>query len=185
MRKILIGLTLLNFSLIAAILAPTANAAETNMRPGLWQITTTSDLLLLAQHVPPDQMQSIKDLASEYGLEMPKIDNGAAISQACITQEMSAQKTLPNLYNAQLGCTSQNVNPSKNPTRSGNNYKIDFVCNSADLKGNGTAVGTITNPEAFTGQTHFSGEAQGNPVNEKADINGKWINASCGAVKPL
>jgi len=185
MRNILIGLTLLNFSLMAPLLAHAANAAETNMRPGLWQITTTSDLLLLAQHVPPDQMQSIKDLAKDYGLEMPQIENGAAISQACITQEMSAQKTLPNLYNAQLGCTSQNVNPGKNPTRSGNNYKIDFVCNSADLKGNGTAVGTITNPEAFTGQTHFSGEAQGNPVNEKADINGKWINASCGAVKPL
>jgi len=179
MRNILIGLTLLNFSLMAPLLAHAANAAETNMRPGLWQITTTSDLLLLAQHVPPDQMQSIKDLASEYGLEMPQIENGAAISQACITQEMAKQKTLPNLYNAQLGCSS------KNATRSGNNYKIDFVCASPDLKGNGTAAGVITNPEAFTGQTHFNGEAQGNPVNEKADISGKWLNASCGTVKPL
>ncbi len=179
MRKILIGLTLLNFSLIAPLLAPAANAAETNMRPGLWQITTTSDLLLLAQHVPPDQMQSIKDLAKDYGLEMPQIENGAAISQTCITQEMAAQKTLPNVYSAELGCTS------KNATRSGNNYKVDFVCASPDLKGNGTAAGTITTPEAFTGQTNFSGTAQGNPVNEKADINGKWINASCGAVNPL
>jgi hypothetical protein len=174
MRKILIGL-----SLIAPILAPAAYAAETNMRPGLWQITTTSDLLLLAPHLPPEQMQSIKDLASEYGLEMPQIENGAAISQTCITQEMAKQKMLPNLYNTQLGCSS------KNAARSGNNYKIDFVCASADLKGNGTAEGTITNPETFTGQTNFSGEAQGNPVNERADINGKWINASCGAVKPL
>ena len=174
MRKILIGLTL-----IAPLLAHAANAAETNMRPGLWQITTTSDLLLLAPHIPPEQMQSIKDLASEYGLEMPQIENGAAISQTCITQEMAKQKTLPNLYNAQLGCSS------KNATRSGNNYKIDFVCASPDLKGNGTAEGTITTPEAFTGQTNFSGEAQGNPVNERADINGKWMNASCGAVKPL
>ena len=179
MRKILIGLTLLNFSLIAPLAAPSANAAEINMRPGLWQITTTSDLLLLAQHVPPEQMQSIKDLAKDYGLDMPQIENGAAISQTCITQEMANQKTLPNFYNTQLGCTSQNAN------RSGNNYKIDFVCASPDLKGNGTAVATITTPEAFTGQTNFIGEAQGNPVNERADINGKWVNASCGAVKPL
>jgi hypothetical protein len=174
MRKILIGLIL-----IAPSLAPAANAAETNMRPGLWQITTTSDLLLLAPHLPPEQMQSIKDLAKNYGLEMPQIENGAAISQTCITQEMVNQKTLPNFYQPQLGCTS------KNATRSGNNYKIDFVCASPDLKGNGIAHGAITNPEAFTGQTNFSGEAQGNPVNERADINGKWINASCGAVKPL
>ena len=68
MRKILIGLTL-----ICPLFAATANAAENNMRPGLWQITTTSDLLLLVPHLPPDQMQSIKDLASEYGLEMPQI----------------------------------------------------------------------------------------------------------------
>ena len=174
MRKTLIGLTL-----ICPLIAATAHAADNNMRPGLWQITTTSDLLLLVPHLPPDQMQGIKDLASEYGLEMPQIENGAAISQTCITQEMAAQKMLPNFYNAELGCTSQNA------TRSGNDYKVDFVCDSADLKGSGTAVGTITSPEAFTGQTNFTGTAQGNPVNEKADISGKWINASCGAVKPL
>ncbi len=185
MRKILTGFTLLNFSLIAPLLAATAYAAENNMRPGLWQITTTSDLLLLVPHLPPDQMQSIKDLAKDYGLEMPQVENGAAISQTCITQEMADQKTLPNFYNAELGCTSQNVNPGKNPTRNGNYYKIDFVCNSAELKGAGTAEGTITTPENFIGQTNFSGEAQGNPVNERADINGKWMNASCGAIKPL
>ena len=174
MRKILIGLTL-----ICPLLAATANAADNNMRPGLWQITTTSDLLLLVPHLPPDQMQSIKDLAKDYGLDMPQIENGAAISQTCMTQEMANQKTLPNFYNAQLGCTSQNA------ARNGNNYKTEFVCDSADLKGSGTAAGTITSPEAFTGQTNFNGTAQGNPVSERADINGKWINASCGAVKPL
>ena len=174
MRKILIGLTL-----ITPFLAATANAADNNMQPGLWQIETTSDLLLLVPHIPADQMQSIKDIASEYGLEMPQIENGAAISQTCITQEMADQKTLPNFYNAELGCSS------KNATRNGNNYQVDFVCNSADLKGNGTAAGIITSPQAFTGQTSFTGTAQGNPVNETADINGKWMNASCGAVKPL
>ena len=174
MRKTLIGLTL-----ICPLLAATANAADNNMRPGLWQITTTSDLLLLVPHLPPDQMQGIIDLAKDYGLDMPQIENGAAISQTCITQEMVNQKTLPNFYNAELGCTS------KNATRSGNDYKVDFVCDSADLKGSGTAVGTITSPEAFTGQTNFTGTAQGNTVNEQADISGKWINASCGAVKPL
>ena len=174
MRKILIGLTL-----ICPLLAATAHAAENNLRPGLWQITTTSDLLLLVPHLPPDQMQGIKDIASEYGLEMPQIENGAAISQTCITQEMADHKTLPNFYNAELGCTS------KNATRNGSYYKTDFVCASPDLKGKGTAEGSITSPEAFTGQTNFTGTAQGNPVNERADINGKWINASCGAVKPL
>ncbi len=171
MRKILVGLTL-----ISALFAATANAAEANMRPGLWQIETTSDVLLLVPHIPADQMQNVKDIAKEYGLEMPQIENGAAISQTCITQQMVNTKTLPNFYNAELGCKSQNA------SRNGNNYKTDFVCNSADLKGNGTAVGTITSAQTFTGQTNFTGTAQGNPVNEQADINGKWLNASCGAL---
>jgi Protein of unknown function (DUF3617) len=171
--------TLLALILTTPLFAATANAAETNMRAGLWQITTTSDLLLLVPHIPADQMQGVKDIATEYGLEMPQVENGAAISQACITQQMADTKTLPNFYNSQLGCKSNNA------TRNGNNYKTDFVCNSADLKGTGTAVGTITNAETFTGQTNFTGQAQGNPVNEQADIGGKWLKASCGAVKPL
>ena len=174
MREIIIS-----FILTYPLFAATANAAEANMRAGLWQISTSSDLLLLVPHLPPDQMQGIKDIATEYGLDMPQIENGAAISQTCITQQMADEKTLPNFYNAQLGCTS------KNATRNGNNYKTDFVCDSADLKGNGTAEGTITSPQTFTGITNFTGTAQGNPVNEQADISGKWLNANCGKVEPL
>ena len=98
---------LIVISLILPMLVSTAHAAEINMRSGLWQITTTSDLLLLVPHIPADQLQSIKDLAKDYGLDMPPIENGAAISQTCITQEMADQKTLPNFYNAQLGCSSK------------------------------------------------------------------------------
>ena len=174
MREIIIAIIS-----ICQLFAATANAAETNMRAGLWQITTTSDLLLLVPHLPADQMQGIKDIATEYGLEMPQIENGAAISQTCITQQMVDEKTLPNFYNAQLGCSS------KNATRNGNNYKTDFVCNSEDLKGNGIAQGTFTSSQAFTGITNFTGTAEGNPVNEQADISGKWLNANCGTVKPL
>ncbi len=174
MRKFLLAITL-----ISPLSVSTAHSAETNMRPGLWEITTTSDLLRLVPHIPADQMQSIKDLVKDYGYDMPQIENGAAVSNACITQEMAAQKSPPIFNQNQLGCTT------KNSTRTGNNYKMDFVCDSADLKGNGIAEGTITNPENFSGQTKFNGVAQGNPVNEQADINGKWVSAICGAVKPI
>lgn len=170
------------FLLAIALISPlsvSANSAEINMRPGLWEITTTSDLLLLVPHIPADQMQGIKDLAKDYGFEMPQIENGAAISNTCITQEMANQKNPPIFYPNQLGCTT------KNSTRTGNNYKMDFTCASAGLQGDGIAEGAIISPENFSGQTKFKGVAQGNPVNEQADINGKWVSASCGAVKPL
>ncbi len=169
MRKISFG-----FIISLSISVSNLNAAELEPKPGLWQITTTSDLLLLVPRIPADQMQNIKDLANEYGLEIPQIENGAAISQACITKEMAAQKTLPNFYQSQLGCSTKNAN------RSGNNFKVDFICASNELKGNGTAVGMLTSAETFNGQTHFVGEAQGSPVDEKADISGKWLKESCG-----
>jgi hypothetical protein len=166
-------------ALICPLFSTNIFAEELNMRPGLWEITTTSDLLLLAPHIPKEQMQEIQSLAKEYGLDMPKIENGAAISKTCITEQMSKQKTMPSLYQEQTGCTSKNAN------RVGNSYKIDFTCNSTELNGNGSAEGQLISPVHFTGLTKFSGNAQGNPVNEKAEIIGKWLNASCGDVKPM
>ncbi|HYN54664.1 MAG TPA: DUF3617 domain-containing protein [Methylotenera sp.] len=175
MHKFFFALTL-----CSPLLALTANAAEEiSLRPGLWEVTTSSDLLWLVPQIPPDQMQNIKDLAKDYGFDMPQIENGAAVSNVCITQEMANQKNPPIFYQNQFGCTT------KNSTHVGNNYKMDFVCTSAELNGNGTAEGAITSPENFSGKTKFIGTAQGNPVNEQADSNGKWINASCGTVKPL
>ncbi len=160
-------------------LTTSANAVDINMRPGLWEITTSSDLLWFAGQIPPDQMQNIKDLANEYGFELPQVENGAAISTACITQEMANQNSFPAFDQNQLGCTASKA------TRSGNNYQLDFSCASNELTGNGTAHGTITSPESFSGQTQFDGVAQGNqPVSGQADINGKWLNAICGAVNP-
>lgn len=170
---------LLVVSLIFPLFITTAKSAEYNMRPGLWEITTTSDLLLLVPHIPSEQMQNIKDFAKENGFDMPQIEDGAAISQVCITQEMANQKTLPNFYQNQAGCATTSA------TRNGNNYKLAFSCDGADLKGNGTAEGNLTSAENFSGQTKFTGLAQGGAVNEKADISGKWINESCGTVKPM
>lgn len=174
MRKPLIALILATSSLSSTVIA-----AEIDMRAGLWEMTTTSDLLNLVPHVSPDQLDHMQKLAKEYGLEMPQIENGAAISRTCITQEMAAQKTLPKFYNEELGCVS------KDAVRDGNRYKASFTCNSQELKGNGTAEGLITGPESFSGSTQFIGQAQGISVNEKANISGKWIAANCGSVKPL
>ena len=171
--------SLLAVSLALPLAVSTAGATEFDMRPGLWEITATSDLLLLAPAISPEQMKNMQALAKEYGLEMPQIENGAAISKACITPEMAKQRTLPNFYQDQIGCTS------KNATRNGNSYKVDFTCESTELKGNGTAEGHLTSAESFLGQSRFTGTAQGNPVDERADITGKWKGASCGGVKPM
>jgi hypothetical protein len=171
--------TLLALGFAFSFMMSTANSAENYMRPGLWEITTSSDLLWLVPQISPDQMQNLKNLAEQYGVDMPQIQMGEAISKACITQEMADQKELPNFYQNQLGCNT------KSATHIGNKYRMDFICSSPQLKGAGTAEGTFTSSESFLGRTEFNGFAQGSPVNEHADISGRWINSSCGTVKPL
>jgi hypothetical protein len=91
---------------------------------------------------------------------------------------MADQKNPPGFYQNQAGCTA------KSASHIGNKYKLDFVCASTRLNGNGTAEGTFTSPESFSGRTEFDGVVQGTPVNEHADTSGRWISASCAAVKP-
>lgn len=164
------------YLLLPALLLPLnfANAADNVMRPGLWEVTTTSKLLGLVSQVPPEQMKDLGDLAKQYGLEMPEIQNGAAKSNACITQEMADQKVLPDSFQGQAGCTVKNV------SRTGNHYQADYVCDNAQFSGSGKAEGTFTSLESFVGKTTFSGTVQGNPINDQANITGRWVSNNCG-----
>ena len=173
MRKALLPLVLLS-----SLLASTANSAENKIRAGLWEMTTTSDLLKLVPQIAPDQMQNWMNLAKQNGFEMPDIQDGAAMSRTCITQEMADQENPPDFYQNQSGCTANK------PIHTGNKFKLDFVCSSARLSGNGTTEGIFTSPESFSGRTEFDGVALGNPVNEHDDISGRWISASCETVQP-
>lgn len=171
---------LLTFAFITSLSfwAATAAAAQNDMRPGLWKITTTSDLLKLASQIPPDRMQQLMNLAKQHGVDMPQIQNGAATSMVCVTQAMADEKIPPGFYQDKSGCTAQNT------THTDNKYSWDFVCANPKLKGSGTAEAVFSNPQNFTGRTAFDGTVQGAPVKEHADISGQWINAACGAVKP-
>ena len=154
--------------------ASDANSIEHGIRPGLWEITTTSMLLALAPQIPPDQMRNLTNLAKQYGLDIPQIQDGAATSRICITRQMAEQEVPSYFHAPQLGCSI------KNAIREKNSYKMDLVCKDSRLKGNGRAEGTFTTPETFSGWTIFNGALQDTPLSEHADTNGRWISDSCG-----
>lgn len=173
--------TMRRTTLLILLLTPIPSqllAAETAMRPGLWEVTTTSNILNYASQMSPEQQQQLKDLANEYGFEVPEIQNGAAKSSTCITPEQAAQKLLPNTFQNQVGCTVNNIQ------RDGNHYRMNYTCDNPQLKGYGVAEGTFTTPETFNGKTQFQGTAQGIQVNEEAEMRGKWVNSSCETATP-
>lgn len=178
-RTIFFAAVALYASAVIAAPAPTAAPAATAVRPGLWEVRTTSDLLRLVPAIPPDQMQSLMNLARQHGIDMPQIQNGAAVSRACISPAMAARQTLPILYQHQANCSTRNAR------RDGNQFRVEYACNSERVRGNGKAQGTFSDAENFSGQSTFDGTVQGTPINERADISGRWVEAQCGAVKPV
>ena len=168
-------------SLVLGVLfacGPAQGAApgEIAPRPGLWEISATNDLLALAPPIPSDQMEKLRGLARQHGFDMPKIENGAASSRICITPEMAAQNTMPDLYQQQSGCTSRNA------TRNGARYSMEVSCSGGQVTGSGRSEGTLESPERFSGTSTFNGTVQGNPVNERAQTSGRWVAASCGGL---
>lgn len=160
------------------LLANHVHAADVAIKPGLWEVSTTSNLLNFASQIPAEQMNDLNALAKQYGFEVPEIKNGAAKSTTCITQEMARQKILPGAIQNQAGCTIKKV------TQNGNYYQLAFSCANTELNGNGTAEGNFINAETFKGVTNFNGTIQNAPVNEQAIVDGKWLANSCENTKP-
>ena len=177
MHRIIIAASIICLTQVCS-LARAAAAQEISPRPGLWEISASSPLLALVPAIPAERMEQLRSLAREHGFNMPRIENGAASSRVCITPEMARQKTLPNLYQQQSGCSSSNA------VREANRYSMDVSCSSDRYRGNGRVEGVIESPERITGRTRFAGTVNGQAVDETADTSARWIAASCGGLQP-
>ncbi len=154
-----------------------ASAEQIRIRPGLWEVITTSDLLALVPHIPSEQMRQITELAKRYGLIMPEIRNNAATSKVCITPDMAAQDIPTYFYDGQSGCSIENA------FRTGNRFQITISCDNAQFQGNGTAEGVLTSPEQFSGKTEFDSWMMDTPIHATAETNAHWIGETC-SVQP-
>lgn len=74
-------------------------------------------------------MQNLASLIKQYGFEMPKINNGAAISRVCITPEAASQKIPTLMSQSQFGCST------KGAVQTEGGYRLDLTCDSATVKG--------------------------------------------------
>ena len=92
---------------------------------------------------------------------------------------MAKQEIPAYFYADRSGCTVQNAK------RTGNSYELDLVCTNQHFQGNGTARGTFSSPESFSGNTEFDSTVGGTPVHALAETYGRWVGEHCTAVNPL
>lgn len=164
-------LSLLLFSLLSVYLP--ASAAN-QMKPGLWEMKMKSDAMKNMPKIPAAQIEQMRKM----GIEIPQIEDGAMLTQVCVTKEMAESKSMPGMDQHDAGCEA------KNHKQNGNSFTVDIVCDGPQVKGQGKAKGSFSGNEGFTSTYDFKGSMAGRPVDQHHETVGKWLKADCGSVKP-
>lgn len=159
--------------LLSSSLGVPVFAAE-NMQPGLWEVTTESALARNIPTLPPAQIEAMRKM----GVDLSQLQSGTIANKVCITPEMAAKNTLPEMSQKESGCAI------KNQRQNGNVYTMDMVCDG-QMQGSGVSTTTFSSKKSFNSRTKFNGNMNGLPINDEAISNGKWVSADCGAVKPV
>lgn len=166
-----------------AILLPAATWAADifDVKPGLWETTSTTDMGgmpampqipadKLAQ-LPPDQRARIEAMMKGRGAT-------PNVSKVCLTKEALAKA---------LSFTQNNNNcTQKVTTLSASKQEVHFEC-TGQFKGAGDLIIERLDSEHAKGDMVMKGEGGrgGTPMSMKMSFTTKYLGADCGDVKPM
>lgn len=170
-------------ALLAAAIALPA-AAQTTLKPGLWELTNTTKSatgqLEQAQAqmrqqlaaMPPEQRKQIEEMMARQGVKMGGA-GGATTMQVCMTKEMTDRSEMPMKSDCKV--TSQ--------SRSGGTMKMAFACPAPPSSGESEY--TMMGSDAYKGRTVIKTTVDGKPETMTVEASGKWLGADCGNIRPL
>jgi hypothetical protein len=174
-------------SLLLGTLVFSAAAHAQSTQPGLWEVTqkmggnpeidkAMAQMQQQMAGMSPAEKKMMQDMMAKQGMSVPTPGaNGAMALKVCITPEMAAKQDMP--VQTEGDCTTTIT------SRTANSLKMNFVCKSPPSSGEGTY--TFISDKAYTMTMLMKTTHQGKPVSTTLDGQGKWLSASCGAVKPL
>jgi len=142
------------------------------MKPGLWQITMTSDAMKAAPKISPAQAAQMRKM----GIEVPDMGSGGMKTKVCYSKTMLAQNSVPGQQSKE--CKTQNAK------QNGDNFSAEYVCNGPNMKGTGTASGTMSSTR-FNIKSTFNGTLGGRATNQNSQVSGSFLSDNCGKIKPL
>ncbi|WP_382232711.1 DUF3617 domain-containing protein [Herminiimonas aquatilis] len=145
------------------------------MQPGLWEMTLQSSSMKNVPKISPEQIEKMRKM----GVDMSQLQGGAIVNRICITKEMAARESLPQMNHKESGCEM------KNQQRTSDGYTMGMVCDGAQMKGKGTVRTVLASDRSFSTTSEFKGTMQGVQVNDRTDTSGKWLSADCGSVRPI
>lgn len=168
--------------LLSAALLPLPATAQTS-EPGLWEhrITMTSGsgrmegaMAQMQQELakmPPEQRKMMEQMMASQGMGM---GGGANTVRLCLSKEQAARDEMP---------TGDDKCRQTSLTRSGNTVRFAFVCDGKPpTKGEGSY--TFQGSKAYSGRTVIDTVVDGKPERIESQVQGRWLGADCGALKP-
>lgn len=174
------------FVLVAAALTAGAALAQSQMKPGLWEVTQKmqsasghmeQQMAQMQQQMaamPPEQRKMMEEMMAKRGVRMGPGGAGGTSMKMCMTREMAERNEMP---------TQDRGDCKKTVQRSGNTVKMSFTCTNPASSGEGQY--TFNSPESYSMKMVVNTTVQGRPETMNMDGTGKWLGADCGDIKPM
>lgn len=164
----------------AAILGSGA-ALSAEPRPGLWNMTTTSDLSGIEVPQMPDIPPEALAQMQAMGIELPNMDFSqprVTTTQTCITPEDIANRRSFDLDDEMDDeCMQENLQTTDT------GMSVDIVC-MGQMNGTGHIEYVFESETRYTGTMDFQGTSGGQTANMSNTMEGNWVSADCGNVAP-
>ncbi len=170
--------------LVAAVLAAATGAQAQSIKPGLWEHGFTiksasgqmegamAEMQKQMAAMPPEQRKMMEQMMAQQGVGMGSKGQSVKI---CITPEEAARQEVPA---AEGNCTQ------KVTQRSASTIKVSFSC-ADQPPSSGEGEITFLSPTAYNGKMVVRTTVEGKPERMDMTTTGKWLSASCGAIKPV
>jgi len=178
------------FALVLFSLTAVAAADNFNIKPGLWETTTSSQSQGLPA-IPPEQQAERDKMMAKMSPEMRarieaarKKSQASAgvphVSKSCVTRE-DLNKPMSFADAKEGGKCTKTVLKSTSSTQ-----EIRVDCAGDRYNSTGTIRVTASNPENWSGtlETTLTPVGGGSPITVKTNMSGKWLGSDCGDVKP-
>ncbi|HTH78633.1 MAG TPA: DUF3617 domain-containing protein [Ramlibacter sp.] len=175
------------FVIAALALAAGGAFAQSQMKPGLWEITqqTKTASGQMEQHMaqmqqqmanmPPEQRKMVEQMMAQRGMKMGTAGGNGMTMKICMTKEMIERNQMPQ---QQRGDCKTTLQPSV-----GNTKKMSFTCTNPPSSGEGEY--TLTSADSYHMKMVVNTQVQGKPETMNMEGSGKWLGADCGDIKPI
>jgi len=170
--------------LVPVALVAAAAAALPPMKPGLWE-TRTTVLDASGKEITPPEQAALAGMAPEVKARMAEamkarglsLPDATGATRACLTKELFESGAWQQMA-ADAGCTTNYS------TQSSTMWKWHTSC-TGSLKVESDGEMTFNSAESYRTKMTMTSTAMGKTTTSTRIVQGKWLGADCGDVKPF